>query len=101
MDHEDAYDMTTYDEEMVINGDDDHYHSKNVEEGEYNNGIDAYINNNNASFIEEEYGEEYNGDEYNATYMTYDEMDNNNNYDDDDDEYAKQKEYNTTHLEQE
>ena len=23
MDHEDAYDMTTYDEEMVINGDDD------------------------------------------------------------------------------
>ena len=23
MDHEDAYDMTTYDEEIVINGDDD------------------------------------------------------------------------------
>ena len=36
MDHEDAYDMTTYDEEMVINGDDDHYHSKNVE------GIERY-----------------------------------------------------------
>ena len=32
MDHEDAYDMTTYDEEIVINGDDDHYHSKIVEE---------------------------------------------------------------------
>ena len=61
MDHEDAYDMTTYDEKIVINGDDDHYHSKIVEEDEYNNGIDAYIiinNNNNASYIEEEYVEE-------------------------------------------
>ena len=46
MDHEDAYDMTTYDEEIVINGDDDHYHSKNVEEIlQPSDLMDNHINN--------------------------------------------------------